>query len=154
MQITQDAKVTLTLTLTTNDQTVIAEYKQDNPLVYLHGHNQLLKGLESELENQTVGYGFEIELSAEDAYGEYDETALQTVSITAFEGVDDMQEGMQVYANTAEGSVPVTIVAIDAGMVTLDANPQFAGQGVSAVGAIIDVEDAGSADSQIKMGGE
>ncbi|CAA0090787.1 FKBP-type peptidyl-prolyl cis-trans isomerase SlyD [BD1-7 clade bacterium] len=140
MMIQKDTRVCVELTLTADSGEELAKYPAEEPASFVVGHQQILKGIEDALLGKTVGEAFELELPPELAFGEVDVTAIQTVSITAFEDVEDLTEGTQLFANTAEGQVPVTITAIDAGMVTVDANPPFAGYTVKATGKVLSVD--------------
>ena len=51
------------------------------PMVYLHGHNNLMPALEQALEGKNVGDNLEVTLAAADAYGPYIEGATQRVPI-------------------------------------------------------------------------
>ena len=64
------------------------------PLNYLHGHGNLIPGLENELLDKAVGDKFQAVIKPEDAYGRYDESRVQTVGKEMFLGVDDIQPGM------------------------------------------------------------
>jgi len=52
---------------------------------------------------------------------------IQAVPRSAFEGVEDIQPGMQFQAQSAEGVQLVTVVAIEGDEVTLDGNHPMAG---------------------------
>ena len=64
---------------TTNE--VLDSSKDSEPLTYLHGANNIIPGLEAELEGKSVGDEFEVTIAAADAYGEYSDDRVQVVPI-------------------------------------------------------------------------
>jgi FKBP-type peptidyl-prolyl cis-trans isomerase SlyD len=94
---------------------------------YLHGHGQLLPGLERALEGLVAGDRAKATLSPEDAYGERDESrVVQAATGDLPEGVTP---GAMVHARLPDGgSVPLTVVSIEGSTVTLDGNHPLAGK--------------------------
>lgn len=127
MQIGNDSWISFHYELK-NDEGQVLDRSGDEPLNCVLGYEQLIPGLEAALQGRSAGDSFVVTVEPAEAYGEHDATAVQQVSITAFEDMDDLEEGMQVYAFAAEGMVPVRIVAIEDGVVTVDANHELAGE--------------------------
>ena len=98
------------------------------PLDYLHGHGSLISGLESALDGHEVGDKFDVEVGANDAYGQYDENLVQRVPKDVFMGVDELQVGMRFLAETDQGPVPVEITEVGDEHVVVDGNHMLAGQ--------------------------
>jgi len=94
---------------------------------YLHGHGQLLSGLEQALEGLVAGDRAKATLSPEDAYGERDESrVVQAQSKDLPAGV---APGAMVHAQRPDGGgVPLTVVSIEGSTVTLDGNHPLAGK--------------------------
>jgi FKBP-type peptidyl-prolyl cis-trans isomerase 2/predicted Fe-Mo cluster-binding NifX family protein len=94
---------------------------------YLHGHGQLLPGLEKGLEGLVAGERAKVTLTPEDGYGERDES--RTIQAPTAELPADVSPGARVHARTPDGgSVFMTVVAIDGATATLDANHPLAGK--------------------------
>src|SRR5690554_523863 len=88
MSISQNKVVTIHYTVTdAASNEVIYSSEGGQPMVYLHGHQNIIPGLENALEGKTAGDELKVEITAADAYGEYSEERVQQVPIEAFEGV-------------------------------------------------------------------
>ena len=98
------------------------------PLLYLHGHNNILPGLEQALEGHSVGDHFTVTLRPEQGYGVRDPELVQRLPRSALEGAGELQLGMQFQAQTEDGEIPVRVIELDAEHVTLDGNHPLAGQ--------------------------
>ena len=98
-----------------------------NPLAYLHGHGNLIPGLEKELAGKTVGDKFQTTVPAAEGYGERVDALVQTVPNTMFQGVDTIEVGMRFEAQSEQGMHSVEITAIDGEQVTVDGNHPLAG---------------------------
>ena len=94
---------------------------------YLHGHGQLLPGLEKALEGLVVGDRAKATLSPEDGYGKRDEA--RVIQALTEELPAGLAPGAMVHAQLPKGGViPLTVVAIDGPTVTLDGNHPLAGK--------------------------
>lgn len=98
-----------------------------NPLAYLHGHSNLIPGLEAELEGKTVGDKFKATIPAVDAYGERIEALVQTVPNSMFQGVEELEIGMRFEAQSEQGMHSVEVTHIEGDDVTVDGNHPLAG---------------------------
>ncbi len=65
------------------------------PLAYLHGAGNIIPGLENALTGKTVGDKFTVNVPAAEGYGEYNPDLVQEVPAQMFQGVDNIQPGMQ-----------------------------------------------------------
>lgn len=98
-----------------------------NPLAYLHGHGNLIPGLEAELEGKTAGDKFKATIPAAAAYGERIEALVQTVPNSMFQGVEELEIGMRFEAQSEQGMHSVEITHIDGDQITVDGNHPLAG---------------------------
>lgn len=112
------------------------------PLVYLHGYQNIIPGLEQALVGKQVGDELEVNIAAQDAYGDYSEERVQQVPIAAFEGVEDIQPGMAFTAQTEQGPVSIIVAAVEGDTVTVDANHPLAGKDLSFKVQVADIRDA------------
>lgn len=69
MQIAADSVVTFDYTLTDSEGTTI-DNSEDGPMVYLHGHGQIVPGLEKALFGRKAGDNLKVVVDAKDGYGE------------------------------------------------------------------------------------
>ncbi len=129
MQITDKMIVSIHYTLTNNNGDVIDTSKDDAPLSYLHGAGNIVPGLEAALLGKTVGESLQVTVQPEDAYGERQDEMIQTVPREMFQGVEDIQPGMQFQADAPDGSVQMIVVsAVADDEITVDANHPLAGE--------------------------
>lgn len=125
--ITNDTVVQFHYTLTDSDGKVL-DKSNDEPLAYLHGHHNIIPGLEKALEGKQVGDKLTVTVQPEDAYGAYIEEAIQEVPRSNFQGVDNIESGMQFQSQTDDGHVMlVTVKDVTDDMVVVDGNHPLAG---------------------------
>lgn len=112
------------------------------PLLYLHGYNNLVPGLENALTGKAVGDKYDVVVSPEEGYGVRDESLLEQVPREMFQGVDDISVGMEFSADGPQGPVVVEVTAVDDKTVTVDANHPLASVPLAFSGEIKDIRDA------------
>ncbi|MVN85327.1 peptidylprolyl isomerase [Deinococcus sp. HMF7620] len=140
MNITQDKVVELEYTLTVDGE-VIDQSEGGEPLVYLHGHSNIIPGLERALEGKGAGDALQVTVAPEDGYGERDEDSVEDLSREDFE--DDVEVGATYYAQSEDGSViPFTVLAVDGETVQVDFNPPLAGMTLNFDVKVLSVRDA------------
>ena len=128
MAITSDCIVTIHYTLKDDDGAVIDSSTSGEPLAYLHGHGNIVPGLERELTGRDVGEKVSVRVPPEEGYGEYDKGLVQSVPRRALRGVKDVQAGMHLHAQTEQGPRTLTVTRVAGDMVTLDGNHPLAGK--------------------------
>ncbi|PIW47078.1 MAG: peptidylprolyl isomerase [Zetaproteobacteria bacterium CG12_big_fil_rev_8_21_14_0_65_54_13] len=129
MQISHHKVVSAQYTLSNDAGEVIDSSEAGDPLVYLHGEENIIPGLESALTGKAVGDKLKVSLDAVDAYGEYDNELVETVSAGIFEGVDKIEVGMEFETELPDEEEVefVRVTAVDGDNVTIDGNHPFAG---------------------------
>jgi FKBP-type peptidyl-prolyl cis-trans isomerase SlyD len=142
MQITENSVVSFHYTLTNKDGQVIDSSQGNEPLTYLHGQGQIVPGLENTLTGKQVGDTLDVEVSAAEGYGEHHDFMVQQVPRDVFQGVDDIELGMQFQAQTPQGEMTVTVTAVDETKVTVDGNHPLAGQALLFAVEIISIRTA------------
>lgn len=142
MQISENSVVSFHYTLTNKDGQVIDSSQGNKPLTYLHGVGQIVPGLENTLAGKLVGDKLDVEVSAEEGYGEHHDFMVQQVPREAFQGVDDIEAGMQFQAQTPQGEMTVTVTAVDESTVTVDGNHPLAGQALFFAVEVVSVRAA------------
>jgi FKBP-type peptidyl-prolyl cis-trans isomerase SlyD len=114
----------------------------DEPLVYLHGTGNIISGLEDALQGKVVGDKFNVRIAAKDAYGEQNAEMIQVIPRAMFEGIDELEVGMQFHADVSSGSGEVTIVKIEGDDITIDGNHPMAGMALTFDVEVMDVRPA------------
>lgn len=142
MNIAKDRVVSLSYTLTDSEGTVLDSSTDTGPLSYLHGNGNIIVGLEKALDGKNEGDAFKVTVPAAEAYGERDESLVVNVPRDRFQGVADIQAGMQFEAETAEGSRLVTVTKVSPEMVTVDANHSLAGMDLNFDVSVVAIRDA------------
>lgn len=141
MNVSHLSVVTLDYTVSNESGEVLDSTEGREPLVYLHGAGFLVPGLEKALYDRTVGDSFELDVSAADAYGDYDEALVQDVPGELFDGME-VAEGDTFVADTDDGHRPVTVVEVNEAFVKVDANHPLAGVNLHFAVTVRDVRAA------------
>ena len=116
-------------TLTDDDKNQLDSSDEKNPLTYLHGAGGIIPGLETELTGKSVGDKFKVTVTPEEGYGLLNPELLQDMPLSAFEGIADLSEGMQLQAEDENGNSQMIVVrTIKNDVVTIDGNHPLAGQ--------------------------
>ena len=129
MQIAANKAVSIDYTLTNDDGEVLDSSVGGAPLVYLHGAGNIIPGLEKALEGKAAGDDVKVTVEPEEAYGEFNAELIAVLGRNMFEGVDELEVGMQFHASGPDGSMQiVTIKALEGDEVTVDGNHPLAGE--------------------------
>jgi FKBP-type peptidyl-prolyl cis-trans isomerase SlyD len=112
------------------------------PLSYLHGHGNIIPGLEKALEGTAAGERSQVDLRPEEAYGQPNPDLVFEASREQFP--DDLQlaPGARVYADGPDGPVPFTVVRLTESGAVLDGNHPLAGKQLHFDIEIVDVRPA------------
>ena len=145
MKIAKDSVVELDYKLMDLEGNVWESSKEGGPWVYLHGHGEVMPGLESKLLDKAIGQKIKVELGPEEAYGPYEDELKTEVPLEAFEEVDNLTEGMRLAAEGSDGVHAVMVREIRDDVVVIDANHPLAGQSVKVEVKVLSVREA-SAD--------
>ncbi len=143
MQIADNSVVTIHYTLTNDAGETLDTSDGREPLVYLHGAQNIIPGLENALAGKSAGDEFNVTIQPEDAYGIINEDLVQTVPHDAFEGVETIEPGMQFEASGEDDHIQlITVTAVGADGVTVDGNHPLAGEVLNFVGNIAEIRAA------------
>ena len=129
MKIEQHQVVSIDYELKNDAGEVLDSSPGQEPLTYLHGTGGLIPGLEKALEGKSADDELEVTIAPAEAYGEFDDSLVQKVNKSAFDGVDNIEPGMQFQAEGNEGEVQsITVIEVEGDDVTIDANHPLAGE--------------------------
>ncbi len=142
MSIKKDSVVLFNYTLKDDGDHVIDNSEPGHPLAYLHGHGNIVPGLERELEGKSTGDKLSVKVAPADGYGEHSKDLIQKVPRRSLKGLAKITVGMRLHAHTAHGPRAVTVTAVTGDMVTLDGNHPLAGQNLNFDIEIVEVRDA------------
>lgn len=141
MKVSDNAVVTLDFTVCNAAGEILDSTENKQPLQYLHGTGYLVTGLEAELAGKVAGDDFDVTLTPDQAYGDYDEALVQSVPGELFDGME-VSEGDTFVAETDDGHRPVTIVEVAEEYVKVDGNHPLAGMTLSFRGVVREVREA------------
>lgn len=142
MQIKAGTVVSIDYTLTEDEGAVIDQSQPGNPLTYLHGHRNIIPGLENALAGKQSGDDVTVSVSPAEGYGEHRPELLQEVPSDRFQGVENLQVGMQFQASTDHGPVAVRVTKVEGDVVTVDGNHPLAGKNLNFAVKVADVRAA------------
>ncbi len=135
MEITSNTVVSFHYTGSLKDKSVFDSSKGREPLSVIVGSGMIIPGLEKGLMGMKVGDKKKISITAEDAYGQRQENAMQEVPKDQMPKDAELKVGMQLLAQGPYGAIPVTVIEITKDKVKLDFNHPLAGKDL-----IFDVE--------------
>ena len=114
--------------LTDDDGNLLDSSEGSEPLVYLHGADNIIPGLEKALVGKVKGDSLKVRVEPAEGYGEVDPDLIQTVEKAIFQGVESVEVGMTFEAEAPDGSVqPIVVKKVDGDQVTIDVNHPLAG---------------------------
>ncbi len=142
MLVSAQKVVYIRYTLTSEEGEVIDSSEGHAPLAYIHGHGNIIPGLENALLGKAAGDKIKVTIPPEDAYGPRDEDLIQTVPIDAFHGVEEILPGMQFHTETPDGIELVTVVNVQDDHVILDGNHPMSGLTLNFDVEVTEVRDA------------
>jgi FKBP-type peptidyl-prolyl cis-trans isomerase SlyD len=126
--ITQDKVVGFTYILKDSEGIVLDESSDSEPLEYLHGHQNIISGLESELEGLQVGDKKDIIIQPQDGYGLPQDSLIQSFPKTSFPDDIELEVGLELQADTPNGPMAFIVMEIKEDEVIMDGNHPLAGE--------------------------
>lgn len=150
MKIADKTVVQFHYTITDDAGKELDTSRTGDPMAYLHGHNNMMAGVEKALTGKEAGDKFSITLQPEEAYGERQDDAIQRVPAKHLLGAKSWKPGMVAVVNTEQGQRQVTVLKVGKFMVTVDLNPPLAGKVLNFDLDVISVR--GATDEEIEHG--
>lgn len=99
------------------------------PIQFIHGHGNIIPGLEEKIEGMEIGEEKEVQVKAENAYGEYDPDLEIEIPLTTFPEDFDIQLGRPMRLQDNEGRIFTGVAtAITDDSVKLNLNHPLAGK--------------------------
>ena len=143
MTIAQHKVVTIHYSVSDSESDELIDSSANGePMTYLHGARNIIPGLEQALEGKSQGDALEVTIPPADAYGERSDDRVQQVPREAFQGMDKIEPGMAVTAQTGQGQIELVVTAVDDESVTVDANHPLAGKSLKFSVTVEQVRDA------------
>lgn len=142
MVIAEQKVVSIHYTLKNDDGEILDASAEDNPLKYIHGTGSIIPGLEKKLTGKSAGDKLSVSVGPSEAYGERSETLVQQLPREVFQGVDEIEKGMQFQAQSASGATLITVTEVEGDQVTVDGNHPLAGETLNFDVEVESVRDA------------
>jgi len=142
MKITEKCAVSIHYRLSDAKGQLVESSFESEPMIYLHGTESMIPGLEAALEGKEQGDVLDVTVDAEQGYGPYHEGLCQEVPLSAFGDIEDIVPGMRFIAETEMGQRPVQITEVKDDVAVVDGNHPFAGQTLSFNVEVLEVRAA------------
>ncbi|MCX2979822.1 peptidylprolyl isomerase [Halieaceae bacterium IMCC14734] len=142
MQISDRCVVSFHYTLKNSDGEAIETSQDADPSAYLHGANNIIRGLEQAMVGHEAGDTFSVDLEPATAYGNRQPDLQQRVPIKHLVFKGKLKAGMVVQLNTDKGARSVTVVKAGRHSADIDSNHPLAGQSLSFDIEIVEVRAA------------
>lgn len=142
MDIGPDTVVTFHYTLRNEANDELETSRGGEPTAYLHGANNIIRGLESAMLGKSAGDVFTATVAPEDAYGLRNPEKQQRVPIKHLMFKGKLRAGEVVQLNTQEGRRAVTVIKAGRHSADIDTNHPLAGQTLSFDIEVTDVRAA------------
>ncbi len=127
-KVEDDVVVGLDYTLTVDGE-VIDSTENEDPLLYIQGHKNIIPGLEQALYGMEVGQSKEVTVEAKNAYGDQNPEAVIDVPRSEFPPEIPMEKGIQLQVRDTAGQVQdARIEEVGQDTVKLDFNHPLAGK--------------------------
>lgn len=138
MQINKDKIVTFSYVLSDEKGEELERSDGNDPTAYLHGHFNIMPGLESAMDGKSAGDAFVTKLTASEAYGKRRDIEPQRVPIkhlhdtghggkAAAKAKKKLKVGSLVKVNTEGGAKDARVVKVGKFNVDVDMNHPLAG---------------------------
>ena len=142
-KVDADKVVTFHYTLRDSAAKELIESSQGKePMVYMHGHANIVPGLEEQMAGKQAGDKFTATVAPEQAYGLPDPNAVQRVPIKHLVNAGKLAAGQMVAVNTRQGPRHARVVKVGHFNVDLDLNHPLAGRTLEFDIEVVDVRDA------------
>ena len=140
--ITEGKVVSLAYTLTSDQGDVLDQATAQHPFAYLHGHNQIVPGLENALEGKEAGFRQTVVLSPDQGYGPEVPQLRTVVDRAAFPPDMNPVAGQHVRAQAGEDSIVFLIEKVEGEQIHLNGNHPLAGQTLHFDVEVLNLRDA------------
>jgi len=128
-KIEKNSVVTIAYVLKNTKGEVLDQAGAEEGFAYLHGHENVVPGLEKALYGAAVGDKLSVPVTADQGYGDYDPALLQKVEKSKFPpNMRKVKVGEMLQVDTGNGWGVVTVKEVSATHITIDGNHELAGE--------------------------
>lgn len=127
MKIDQDMAVAFDFTLKDEEGNVLDSSEGKAPFEYMHGHRQVVLGLEKALAGRVAGESFAVDVPPEEGYGLHDDSRQVSLPREEFED-DELVVGTRLSIMGMSSMRNALLLSFDAEKVVFDDNHELAGK--------------------------
>lgn len=118
-----------------------SSYDRGGPIEFTCGAGQMIPGFDAAVVDMALGEKKSVHIPAKDAYGEYNEQAVQKIPADQVPNADQLPVGQTVYFNSPYGPMPAKVVSVTIDEVVLDMNHELAGKDLNFDIELVEVVD-------------
>ena len=118
-----------------------SSYDRGEPIEFTCGAGQMIPGFDAAVVDMALGEKKSVHIPAKDAYGEYNEQAVQKIPANQIPNADQLPVGQTVYFNSPYGPMPAKAVSVTIDEVVLDMNHELAGKDLNFDIELVEVVD-------------
>ena len=119
-----------------------SSYDRNEPLQFVCASGMMIPGFDKAVETMEIGETKKVHLTSDEAYGDYDPRMVEKIPTEEIPNADQLPVGEIVYFSTPYGPMPVKVVSIEDGIVTLDRNHELAGKELNFEITLLEVTEA------------
>ena len=143
--VEQDSVVSVMYTDTFSESGEVFDTNvNQQPLVFLVGHGNMIEGFEQEMLGAAMGETREFTLTPERAYGSRDDANVQSIPRSQFPEGMELEVGMVLGAQSDQGPMQFTVVDVNDEIVIVDLNHQMAGHTLHFSVEVVEIREATS----------
>ncbi|NVK43383.1 MAG: peptidylprolyl isomerase [Oceanospirillaceae bacterium] len=151
MKVEANKVVSFHFRLFDEDGDLIDDTRDGAPLPYLHGHANIIAGLEQAMAGHEAGETLRVKVQPQLGYGLYDEDKVRTLEHSFFEPLGGAEVGMSCQLEDDEGNLELAqVIEVSDEGVTVDGNHPYAGRTLDFEIEIVEVRDA--TDEELAQG--
>ena len=142
VQVTKNTIVDFHYVLSDETQAELESTRDGHPSSILHGHHNVIRGVERALAGRVTGDRFTITLDPAEAYGPRRDEHLQRISKKYFANPKRLRPGLITQLRTEQGARSAMVVKVGMKMVDVDLNHPLAGRTLTFDIEVVDVREA------------
>lgn len=142
MPVEHNSVVNFHYRLTDEAGELLEDSHEHEPMTYLHGHGNIIVGLERAMAGRNAGESFSATIAPEEAYGVRRPDAVQRIPMKAVMTRGKLTPGMMIAVNTEHGPRHVQVIKPGKFTVDVDTNHPLAGVTLTFAIDILDIRAA------------
>ena len=144
MIIEQNKAVSFSYQLYDENGQFIEDGGKEEPVTFLCGHHNIIRGLEAAMLGHKTGDEFSVTVEPSQGYGSYQANRQQRVPIKHLMNKGRLRSGMIVSIQTEQGVRQGTVIKVGKFNVDVDTNHPLAGKTLRFDVEVLEVREAGS----------